>query len=204
MLKELAEVLSFRGRKDGDGFFKAILEETPECIKIVAPDGSLLRMNGAGLRMIEATSWVSVEGAATPDLIAKEDRADWLANHAKVCAGEKAAWQFDIIGLNGTRRHMETHAVPIKLEDGRVGQLAITRDIGDRRRVEWALQTANEQLDQLVRERTKQLEETSVKLGESERHFSLLVKSVVDYAIFMLDPDGVGFQHGLIHFADPR
>ena len=190
MLKELAEVLSFRGRNDGDKFLQAIVEETPECIKIVAPDGRLLRMNSAGLRMIEADSWVAVDGASTPSLIADEDRALWLENHVRVCAGEKVTWQFDIIGLNGTRRHMETHAVPIKLEDGCMGQLAITRDVSDRRKTEMALLSANEQLDQLVRERTKELEETTSRLGESERHFSLLVKSVIDYAIFMLDVDG--------------
>jgi PAS domain S-box-containing protein len=190
MLKELAEVLSFRGRNDGDRFLEAIVDETPECIKIVAPDGSLVRMNRAGLTMIEADSWTSVEGAATASLISDEDRTTWLANHARVCAGEKLTWQFDIVGLNGTRRHMETHAVPIALEDGRTGQLAITRDIGDRRTTELALQDANKQLDLLVKERTKELERAATKLGETERNFSLLVKSVVDYAIYMLDIDG--------------
>ena len=190
MLKELAEVLSFRGRNDGDPFLQAIIEETPECIKIVGPEGSLLRMNGAGLRMIEAESWITVEGASTPNLIAEEDRATWLANHGRICAGEKLAWRFDIVGLKGTRRHMETHAVPIRLGDGRTGQLAITRDVGERRQTELALQSANEQLDQLVKERTKELERTSSKLGETERNFRLLVKSVVDYAIYMLDAEG--------------
>lgn len=190
MLKELAEVLSFRGRHDGDRFLEAIVDETPECIKIVAPDGSLVRMNRAGLTMIEADSWTSVEGAATPSLISDEDRTTWLANHARVCAGEKLTWQFDIVGLNGTRRHMETHAVPVRLEDGRTGQLAITRDIGERRKTELALQDANKQLDLLVKERTKELERAATKLGETERNFSLLVKSVIDYAIYMLDIDG--------------
>lgn len=190
MLKELAEVLSFRGRVDGDPFLETIIEETPECIKIVAPDGSLVRMNAAGLRMIEAESWPAVAGAETPSLIADEDRATWLANHERVCSGEKVAWQFDIIGLNGTRRHMETHAVPIQMEDGRVGQLAITRDIGGRRKIEQALQGTNEELGKLVEKRTRELEETATRLGETERNFSLLVKSVIDYAIFMLDIEG--------------
>ncbi|MDB5524489.1 MAG: domain S-box protein [Rhizobium sp.] len=190
MLKELAEVFTCRGRREGDRFLESIVEETPECIKIVAPDGGLVRMNAAGLRMIEADSWTSVAGAPMPDLIAEEHRATWLHNHARVCAGEKVSWQFDIVGLGGTRRNMETHAVPIELDDGRIGQLAITRDITDRRKVEVELQQANDRLDQLVRERTRELEETATRLGESERNFALLVKSVTDYAIFMLDLDG--------------
>src|SRR5579871_6592283 len=33
---------------------EAIIETTPECIKIVAPDGTLLQMNAAGRKMVEA------------------------------------------------------------------------------------------------------------------------------------------------------
>jgi PAS domain-containing protein len=36
--------------------FHAIVETTPECVKIVAPDGALLFMNSAGLAMIGAPS----------------------------------------------------------------------------------------------------------------------------------------------------
>jgi PAS domain S-box-containing protein len=39
---------------------------------------------------------------------------------------------FDIIGLTGNRRHMETHAVPLRRPDGSIAQLGITRDITER------------------------------------------------------------------------
>ena len=71
---------------------------------------------------------------------------------------------------------METHAAPIKLE-GASGTAGVTRDVGDRRKTERALQDANQQLDKLVKERTRELEENASRLGESERNFSLLVKS---------------------------
>lgn len=50
----------------------AVFETSPECIKVVARDGGLVKMNPAGLAMIEADSWESVAGAATLDLIAPE------------------------------------------------------------------------------------------------------------------------------------
>ena len=190
MLKELAEVFKFSGRKDADGFLLTILDEMPQCVKVVAPDGALRRMNDAGLRMIEADNWPQVDGASTPLLIAVEDRQKWLDNHRRVCEGEKLAWEFEIVGLKGTRRLMETHAVPMELDDGRVGQLAVTRDITDRRAAEEALQSANVQLDDLVRQRTEELRETSDRLGEREKDFELLVNSVTDYAIYRLDREG--------------
>jgi PAS domain S-box-containing protein len=47
--------------------------------------------------------------------------------------------EFDIIGLRGSRRHMETHAVPLSLTNGETVQLAVTRDITERKRAEATL-----------------------------------------------------------------
>lgn len=174
---------------DGD-LLRTVFETTPECIKVVARDGRLLRMNAAGLRMIEAASWETVDQACTFDLIAPEHRSCWLAQHYRVCAGENLVWEFDIIGLNGTRRSMETHAAPIALADGTIGQLAITRDVTARKQSDAELRLLNLELEDKVTERTGDLERALHRLQESERSFELLVDSVTDYAIFMLDPTG--------------
>lgn len=116
--------------------FRAVFETTPECIKLVAPDGTLLQMNDAGLRIIEAAGPQAVEGRSIYGIIAPEHRTAWQANHERVCRGEALSWEFDIIGLRGRRRHMETHAAPLRLPDGRLAQLAITRDVTARRAVE--------------------------------------------------------------------
>jgi PAS domain S-box-containing protein len=115
---------------------RLINQATPECIKIVAKDGRLLHMNEAGLQMIEAPDFKSVLEADTFTLIAPEHRSDWRTKHLKVISGEPASWEFDIIGLAGTRRRMETHAVPLRLPDGQIAQLAVTRDVTDRKRTE--------------------------------------------------------------------
>lgn len=175
---------------DDEAFLQAVVATTPECIKIVAADGRLLQMNPAGLSMIEAGSWDSVFCANIIDLIAPEHRALWQEHHRRVCQGESLVWEFDIIGLNGTRRQMESHAAPISLTDGSIGQIAITRDITARKVVERDLQYANEALEGKIADRTRELETTLSRLQETERSFELLVGSVTDYAIFMLDLTG--------------
>lgn len=115
---------------------RAILEATPECVKIVAPDGALLYMNMAGLGLIGATGFEQVTGMDTSSLVAPEQRAVWQANHGRICAGERVNWEFDLVGLHGTRRTMEAHGVPLPLPDGRVAQLALTRDVTSRKRAE--------------------------------------------------------------------
>jgi PAS domain S-box-containing protein len=116
-----------------EALLRAVIETTPECIKIVGRDGTLLQMNSAGRRMIEAPADARVEGGSIYDVIAPEFRDMWTINHERVCAGEKLTWEFDIIGHQGTRRHMATHAAPLRLPDGSLAQLAITRDVTQRK-----------------------------------------------------------------------
>jgi PAS domain S-box-containing protein len=112
---------------------RAIIETTPECIKIVARDGTLLHMNPAGLQMVQAQRPTDVVGGNTFDLIVPEHGDQWRRNHLRVC--ERLSWEFDIVGLDGARRHMETHAAPLH-SDGDLVQLAITRDVTEKRRYE--------------------------------------------------------------------
>jgi len=178
------------GALDSAELLRVLTETSSECIKVVARDGRLLQMNPAGLAMIEAESWKAVELACTFDLIAPEHRARWRAHHERVCDGESLTWEFDIIGLKGTRRNMEARATPITLADRTVGQLAIARDVAQRKSSGGALWQLNSEWEEKVSERTRELEEALNRLQESERSFELLVDSVTDYAIFMLDPTG--------------
>ncbi len=64
-------------------------------------------------------------------------------------------------------------------------------DITERKMLEVRLLALSETLEARVRERTQELEASYARLRESERRFRLLVESVTDYAIFMLDPEGI-------------
>lgn len=152
-LKHSADVLEQREQK-----LRTIIDHTPECIKVVASDGTLLAMNGAGLCMMEADSAQQVLGQSVYDVIAPEYRDAFRAMNARVCAGNKESLEFDIIGLKGTRRNMETTAVPMADPngDGKV-HLALTRDITGRKKTEEALRqsevrwrTVTESLPNLV------------------------------------------------------
>jgi PAS domain S-box-containing protein len=74
----------------------------------------------------------------------------WKAHHERVCNGEKLSWEFDIIGLCGTRRHMDTHAVPLLMPDGSTAHLAITRDITKRKEDELTLRESQHHYAQLL------------------------------------------------------
>ena len=122
--------------RESEERFRAIVETTPECVKVVAADGTLLLMNEAGLEMVGAAAADDVIGRSVYDLIAPEDRELFRGFNERVCAGEKGSLEFDIVGLKGRRCRMETHAVPLRRPDGSIAQLGITRDITERRKAE--------------------------------------------------------------------
>jgi PAS domain S-box-containing protein len=112
---------------------RAFMEHCPECVKILRPNGTLLQMNPAGLRMVEADSPEQLIGKSVFDLIAPEDRGRFQDMHDRVCNGATARLEYELIGLKGGRRRMETHAAPVPDPAG-LGflHLAITRDITER------------------------------------------------------------------------
>ncbi len=122
--------------RESEARYRAIIETTPECVKLVAPDGALLHMNSSGLAMVGADCFETLEGASIYDVIAPEHREAFKALNEAVCAGNRGSLEFDIIGLNGVRRHMETHAAPFRNPDGTTVQLAVTRDVSERKRAE--------------------------------------------------------------------
>ena len=121
----------------------AIIANEPECIKIVSPEGNLLQMNAAGLAMIEADSFEQVAGRPVMDVIAPEYRDVFADVHRRVLAGEAVQEEFEVLGLKGGRRMLETHAVPMQVDDA-VVHLAVTRDITERKAYEIALKQAKE------------------------------------------------------------
>jgi PAS domain S-box-containing protein len=136
--------------REREEHLRAVVETTPECVKIVAADGTLLQMNASGLSMIEADSAEQVIGCNVYDIIAPEYRERYRAFNELICGGEKAAFEFDIVGLKGTRRHMATHAVPLTLQGGERVHLALTRDVTARRRTEEALRESERRKDEFI------------------------------------------------------
>ncbi len=127
---------------DSESRLRAIIENEPECIKIVDADGCLVQMNPAGLVMIEADSEEQVVGCSVFEAIAPEYRDAYADLHKRVLAGESMQMEYEAIGLKGGRRWLETHAVPMQDAGGHVVHLAVTRNISERKQAEHQLRIA--------------------------------------------------------------
>ena len=135
---------------------KSIIENEPECVKILAPDGTLTYMNSAGLRMIEADSLDQVLGKSIYHLIVAESRNAFIALTENVFKGKSGKLVFEIIGLRGTHRWLETSVVPMPDMEGNVESLlGITRDITGFRQAELKIHKQNHELIKVNAEKDK-------------------------------------------------
>ena len=155
--RQVIKLLEHRGYslrlKEEGTLLRSILKAEPECVKRVAADGTLLQMNEAGLCFIESDSFEHVAGRSVYDLVAPEFLERYRSMHEAVIGGASQQLEFQIVGLKGTRRWMETHAVPLLNPiDHCVEQLAITRDITEHKRVERERETAQGHLERALLE----------------------------------------------------
>ncbi len=156
--------------RESEARYRTILDSEPACVKLVARDGRLLSMNPAGLEMIEAESEAQVAGLCVFDLVRPPDRAAFIAMHERVFAGETARLEFEIEGLRGARRQMETFAAPLAGDDGAiVAQLAVTHDITQRKHEQQELHAYRQQLEALVAERSAEAERARAQARRNER-----------------------------------
>jgi PAS domain S-box-containing protein len=154
-----------------ENLLQTIIETEPECVKLIAPDGTLLEMNRAGLEMIEADSLEQVAGSNVNELVAPEYRGAFDELTRKALAGGSGHLEFELVGLKGTRRWMETHAVPLRTPAGEIGAaLSVTRDVTQRRRLE-------EQLAQ-----SQKLEAVGRLAGGIAHDFNNLLTGILGYS----------------------
>ncbi|HEU5299957.1 MAG TPA: PAS domain S-box protein [bacterium] len=115
---------------ESDRLLKALIDTEPECVKLLARDHTVLEMNRAGLRMIEADDRAEVIGRSVLPLIVPEDRPAFLDLHRRAFEGHSGTLEFGMVGLKGTRRSMESHIVPVRDRGNEiVAVLAVTRDV---------------------------------------------------------------------------
>jgi PAS domain S-box-containing protein len=170
---------------------RTIIESEPECVKILARDGTVLEMNPAGLRMIEADSAEQVVGEKVYPWILPEHRQAFQHLTESAFQGDSGTLEFEIVGLKGTRRWLDTHTVPLRNSNGEIGaSLGITRDITERKKNAALLSDQMRVLEMIAR--------------GAPLHATLdaLLRAIETQAadmfcsILLLDTDGLHIRHG--------
>ena len=120
---------------ESENYLRTIVQTEPECIKLLNIKGELEDMNPAGLAMIEADNFEQVKNKMISEIVNKQYRKAFDTLTKNVFNGIPGTLEFEITGLKGTNRWLETHAVPMKNSEGKIiSLLGVTRDITERKK----------------------------------------------------------------------
>jgi PAS domain S-box-containing protein len=180
----------------GDHYFRELLDALPVALYVTDADGRVIFYNEACVEFAGRTPvlgndyWSVTWRLLNPDgTLLPHDRCPMaiaLQGNRAVRGAEAIAERPD-----GTRVPFLPYPTPLHDAAGRlVGAVNMLVDITERKKAEESLRQLNEMLEQRIEARTGQMTEAYERLRQSERRFRLLVGSVVDYAIFMLDEKG--------------
>jgi len=188
--------------------FSALLESVPDAMLIVNERGAILATNSQTERLF-GYSREELVGQPVEKLVPPRFRESHATHRCEFFSAPRLrpiGTGLDLFGLrrDGSEFPAEISLNPIATESGILVTSSI-RDVSDRKRAEEELRRAYAELDKRVLERTAKLEavtealrarirqheQTENELRRSEERFRLLVEGVRDYAIFMLDPEGV-------------
>jgi two-component system cell cycle sensor histidine kinase/response regulator CckA len=126
-----------RELRESKRYLETVIDTEPECVKLVAADGTLIMMNPAGLRMIQADSLEQVRGKSIYGIVLQEYRDAFKKLTEDVFQGTSGNLTFEVSGARGRRLWLETHAVPLRNEnDDIIALLGITRDVTEKKKAE--------------------------------------------------------------------
>lgn len=120
--------------RESSAWLTAIIENEPESICILDMNCRVRQINPGGLALIEAEAPDTVLGRDYREFVSPEYRDAYTGLHERVLRGERVLLEYEIVGAHGTRRWLETHAVPMT-DHGQAVSLAVARDITERKRL---------------------------------------------------------------------
>lgn len=130
---------------------KAMLDATPDCIKLVSVDGTLLTMNQAGCRALNVPRETGF-GMPWLPLLPEEVHAAGAAALRRAAAGETARFPGKSISPDGMV-YWDNLLTPLTNADGRVlSILCVSRDVTQKTLLEMQLEEAVEREKLLARE----------------------------------------------------
>lgn len=159
--------------------YRALYEDNPSMYFTVDPDGIVLSVNRYGAEQLGYTVQELI-GQPVLNVFYEEDKPGVLQK-MQDCLRQRDRshyWEFRKVCKNGTLLWVGENVRAVRRHDGKTVVLIVCEDITDRKKTEKEIRRLNEELEQRVLARTKELR-------ESEERFRQLAENIAD--VFWLD-----------------
>lgn len=140
-----------RALLESEEFNRAIIENSPDCVKVLDPTGRLLTMNDPGLCLMEIDNFEAVRGKPWWTLWPESSRQRIENAVAAASAGTSSRFQEFAPTAKGTPKWWDVIVTPIRdAERGVPRLLCVSRDITESKRTEEALREADRRKDEFL------------------------------------------------------
>ncbi|HJW16650.1 MAG TPA: PAS domain S-box protein [Flavisolibacter sp.] len=193
----------FEGIKNSELRYRSLLETLQIAIYTTDAEGRITFYNKAAVELWGRAPNPGKDKWCGPYRVfkdGKEVEADKCPMAVALKEGRSTGREeIEIIRPDGVKRSLAVYPVPIFDEGNKVvGAINIQVDITDRKRSEDALKESEHQLRQItlllekkVEERTSELFKKNEELKKSEERYHKMIEEVEDYAIVLLDKNGI-------------
>ena len=129
--------LNLHNLQDKQLRLSALFDSNPQCVKLIDQRGVVREMNHAGIALLGLDESEDVIGHSIVNFIAPEYLEQVQAFYAQVMDGNPGQFTFEIVCADGTRRLVESHAVPLVCPStDETCALSLTIDITERKEAE--------------------------------------------------------------------
>jgi len=164
--------------QESEARYRALLETAPVGIAVHA-EGKIVFANPFGAHLLGATSKEQIAGKPIQQIIHPDGIKQAQDRILRMLAGEKGLYPSEdvYLRLDGSPINVEVMATPL-IYQGKPAVQVIVADITQRKRTEEELGKYRDHLEDLVRERTKELEQANLRLQELDRLKSMFIASM--------------------------
>ncbi|MBK8658345.1 MAG: PAS domain S-box protein [Bacteroidetes bacterium] len=181
--RKMAEVSLVHSEKR----FRDIYINSPDAIYVESHDGIILDLNEATCKLHNTTA-DNLLGKSIYDISPVSVHPEIRKRQPKIISGEITKFESECLTESGQVLPIEISVAPITFKD-KPALLMHVRDISDRKKHQHLLQKLNEELEEKVRIRTQEIEETKAELEKQKAFLSQIIDASPGL-VFVKDLEG--------------
>lgn len=164
---------------------RSIVRSTEDCLLVLNLEGRISYMGEPGQKLLQIDDFASIRDANWLEFWSGSDREAARRSLEDARAGRIGRFQGMCPTVKGVSRWWDSMISPINDAHGAPCRLlVVSRDITHQRRNEDHVRKLNSTLEERIAQRT-------AELAEKEERFRLTIEQIQDYAIIMLDAEGI-------------